>query len=96
MDNNYKGNITTIIKWISMLIAGWTIGLLASQNLNLPVDAATLSQVITALIFLGIGYLDAKYPNTFKFLHTNHTEPTDEDLILNDEYEWLGDDDNGC
>ena len=40
---NYKGNLSTIIKWISMLIAGWTIGLLASKNLNLPVDAATLS-----------------------------------------------------
>ena len=90
---NYKGNLSTIIKWISMLIAGWTIGLLASKNLNLPVDAATLSQIISAFIFLFIGYIDAKYPNTFKFLHSNDTnDPTDEDLILNDEYEWLGDD----
>ena len=97
--DNIKGNLTTIIKWISMYIAGWTIGTLTAHGLNLPVDTTILSQVIFAFIMLLVGYLDAKYPNTFKFLHNNNpTDPTiieDEDLILNEEYEWLGDDSDG-
>ena len=83
-----------------MTIAGWAIGTLTAHGLNLPVDTATLSQIISAIIFLFIGYIDAKYPNTFKFLHnTEDVDPTvinDEDLILNEEYEWLGDGDDGC
>lgn len=67
-ENNYTGNISTIVKWISMLIAGQVIGALAAQGLNLNVDATTLSEVIGAFIFLCIGYIDAKYPNTLKFL----------------------------
>lgn len=97
--DNIKGNLSTIIKWISMIIAGWAIGTLTAHGLNLPVDSTTLSQVISAFIFLGIGYIDAKYPNTFKFLHNQNMDPTvieDEDLILNEEYEWLGDDDGSC
>ncbi len=79
-----------------MLIAGYSIGYLASKNLNLPVDTATLSQVISAFIFLAIGYLDSKYPNTFKFLHNDTIDPTTtEDLVLNDEYEWIGDEEDG-
>jgi hypothetical protein len=88
--DNYKGNISTIVKWISMLIAGWTIGTLTSYGLNLTVDSATLAQVISAIIFLGIGYIDAKYPNTFKFLDNAPIDltPTEEDLLLNEEYEF--------
>ena len=61
---NYTGNISTIVKWISMLIAGWAIGVLASNGLDLTVDSATLAQVISAIIFLLLGLIDAKYPNT--------------------------------
>ena len=92
MDNNYTGNISTIVKWISMLIAGWAIGTLAAHNLNLGVDAVTLSQIISAVIFLGIGYVDAKYPNTFKFLDNAPIKP-EPNLVLNDEYEC---DNNEC
>ena len=70
-----------------MTIAGWLIGLIAAQGLNLPVDTTTLAQVIAAIIFLALGYLDAKYPNTFKFLG-NATVPIDPtEPVLNDEYE---------
>ena len=95
MDNNYTGNISTIVKWISMLIAGWAIGTLAAHNLNLGVDAVTLSQVISAIIFLGIGYVDAKYPNTLKFLGNAPIKPTieTEETVLNPEYEC---DNNEC
>lgn len=83
---NYIGNLSTIVKEISMLIAGWAIGTLAAHGLDLGVDSATLAQVIGAFIFLIIGYIDAKYPNTFKILG-NSTQPvTTEETILNDEY----------
>lgn len=81
-----KGNITTIIKWISMTIAGWLIGLIAAQGLDLGIDSTTLAQVITAIIFLILGYLDAKYPNNFKFLHDQEPEEYPE-VPLNEDYE---------
>ena len=88
MTSNYIGNLSTIIKTVSMIIAGWLLGTLAANNLNLGVDEATLSQVISSLIFLGLAYIDAKYPNTFKFLGNNpsiETIPAGE-IVLNEEY----------
>ena len=82
-----KGNITTIIKWISMTIAGWLIGLIAAQGLDLGIDATVLSQVIAAFIFLALGYLDAKYPNNFKFLHDQEETEDYPDIPLNEDYE---------
>ena len=66
MDNTI-GNLSTIVKIISMWIAGWFIGILISQGLNLPISESQLSEIITSIIFLAIGYIDAKYPNTLKF-----------------------------
>ena len=86
------GNITTIIKWISMTLAGWLIGTLTAQGLNLPVDTTVLSQVIAAIIFLILGYIDAKYPNTFKFLGNQKLEVDPTEPVLNDEYECDNDD----
>ena len=88
MTDNYVGNITTIVKWVSMYIAGWTIGTLTAYGLNLPVDSTTLSQVIFGLIMLGVGYVDSKYPNTFKFLG-NDEEMEIEDIDPAGEYENL-------
>ena len=84
---NEIGNISTIIKWISMYLAGWLIGTLTAQGLNLPVDSTVLSQVIFGFIMLGVGYIDSKYPNTFKFLG-NATLPVDPtEPVMNQEYE---------
>ena len=85
---NEIGNITTIIKWISMYLAGWLIGTLAAEGLNLPVDSTVLSQVIFGFIMLFLGYIDSKYPNTFKFLG-NATQPIVDptEPVLNEEYE---------
>lgn len=52
-----------------MTIAGYIIGALAAQGLDLNIDVTILAQVIGAILFLILGYLDSKYPNTFKFLH---------------------------
>lgn len=94
MMEKYIGNITTIIKSISMIIAGWAIGTAAAHNLDLGIDAATLSQVITAIIFFILAYFDAKYPNTFKILGNDN--PDDQpvgEVVLNDEYEYDVEDD---
>lgn len=92
--SNHIGNLSTIIKFISMTLAGYLVGVLAAHNLDLGVDAATLSQIIGTLLFMALAYIDAKYPNTFSFLGNN--EEVDigtilgyppEETVLNDEYE---------
>ena len=99
--DNAIGNLSTVIKIISMSLAGWFIGILISKGLNLPISEAQLSEVISSIIFIIIGYIDAKYPNTLKFLGNNTTtttssEPVIED-VLNDEYTTeFGDDADGC
>ena len=70
-DNNLKGNLTTVIKLISMPIAGYAIGLFISYGINIPVDQATLAEIIAAILFLGVGFMDAKFPNTFNWLDNN-------------------------
>ena len=92
--DNLKGNLSTIIKFVSMYIAGWFIGLCISYGLNFPVDTQTLSCVIAGLIWLGIGYIDAKYPNTMKWLGNQIRTPPEIEGILNDEY--VSDNDDGC
>ena len=92
-DNNYVGNISTIVKFISMTLAGYLIGVAASKGLNLPIDAAALSQLIGTILFFLIAYIDAKYPNTFGWLgNSNEVDmgtvlgyPAEE-TVLNDEY----------
>jgi len=81
------GNITTIVKWISMTLAGYLIGIITAHGLKLGVDAQTLSEVIGAFIFLALGYLDAKYPNTFKFLGNAQLPLDPTEPVLNEEYE---------
>ena len=46
---NEIGNLSTIVKFISMTIAGYLIGALASKGLNLPIDADLLAQMIGAV-----------------------------------------------
>lgn len=80
-----------------MMIAGSVIGTLTAHGLNLNVDATTLSEVIGAFILLIIGYIDARFPNTFNFLGLGNNNVNDpvatESQILNDEY-VTGDEDD--
>lgn len=89
---NKIGNISTIIKFISMTIAGYLIGVAATKGLNLPFDAEVLSQLISTLLFFCLAYIDAKYPNTFAWLDNAPVEivmETEEDLINEDYYEEI-------
>lgn len=78
-ETNTIGNTTTIIKMISMTLAGYIIATLTAHNLQLNIDASMLAELIGAIIFLALGYLDAKYPNTFKFLNNNVESQEDEE-----------------
>ena len=75
-DNNYIGNVSTVIKVIGMMFAGWILSIFAAQGLDLGVDASTLGEAIGVILGLGFGYVDAKYPNTFGFLdNKDDTQP---------------------
>ena len=95
MTNNI-GNITTIIKTISMMFAGYFLGYCVSIGLNLPISQEQLSEIFFTIILFIAAYLDAKYPNTFKILGNNIPDdlPSGE-TVLNDEYEYdeIGDED---
>ena len=78
-DNNYIGNVSTVIKVIGMMFAGWILSIFAAQGLDLGVDASALGEAIGVILGLGFGYVDAKYPNTFGFLgNKNDIQPIDE------------------
>ena len=83
---NNIGNITTTIKTICMLIAGYTIGYLVSIGLQLPINQEQLAEILFTLLTLIGAYLDAKYPNNFQFLHPEETLEQETETVLNDEY----------
>ncbi len=100
MENtNFIGNISTIVKYVSMLIAGWFIGLLVAHGFNLPIGAEELSQLISAIIFLALAHIDATNPNTIFNKTTETTSKKSNDECIEDinpasEYE-IGEE-NGC
>lgn len=59
-----------------MTLAGYLLATLTAHNLNLNIDASMLAEVIGAIIFMIIGYIDSRYPNTFKFLD-NASQPVE-------------------
>lgn len=85
-NNELLGNLTTIIKTLSMMIAGYAIGYAVSIGLNLPISEEQLSEIIMTVIFFLLSYLDAKYPNTFAFLGNTKPVIVTEETVLNDEY----------
>lgn len=104
-ETNYIGNLSTIVKFISMTLAGYLIGVAASKGLNLPIDTAALSQFISTIIFFIIAYVDAKYPNSFDWLGNGNLVDMgtilgypSQEVVLNEEYETEieGDQEDGC
>ena len=91
-NNNIIGNGSTIIKTLSLTIAGYILAGLAAQGYDLGIDVNILASLIGAIIGLIISYVDAKYPNTFKFLDNTPITPDniveEQDLLLNEEYEF--------
>ena len=92
MDNKI-GNISTIVKFLALTMAGWIISTLAAQGYELGIDATTLASVIGAIIGLCLAYIDAKYPNSFGWLGNAQLPVDPSEPVLNDEYEC---DNDGC
>ena len=86
MNTETIGNLTTIIKTISVMFAGYALAYFVSIGLNLPITQEQLSEVIMTVIFFLIAYIDAKYPNTFKFLGNDKPVTNYEETVMNDEY----------
>lgn len=73
-----------------MAIAGWAIGIMVSNGLQLPITESQLSEILFTIIIFIIGYLDSKYPNTFSFLgNTSKGTIKGDDRVLNPEYEKM-------
>lgn len=92
-ETNYIGNISTIVKTILMMVAGWFIGYAASHGLNLPIDATQLTEILFVIICFVAAYIDAKFPNSFAFLGNANIVDMgtilgypSEEVVLNDEY----------
>lgn len=58
--DNVTGNLSTILKFIVMVIAPY----LAVYG----IDQSTLYAVLSAVVGLVLAYVDAKYPNSMSFL----------------------------
>ena len=102
-NTNFIGNLSTILKTLCMMIAGYAIGYAVSIGLDLPIDATQLSEILFTILCAIAAYIDAKYPNTFQFLGNNKNNPVEQQLVLkeivlNEEYTNPPEDggDDGC
>lgn len=90
-NTNFIGNGSTIFKTICMLIAGYAIGYFLSIGLNLPISQEQLSEILFIILCALGAYIDAKYPNTLKFLGNGKNNQVEQQLVLkeivlNEEY----------
>lgn len=102
-ETNYIGNISTIVKTICLWIAGYAIGYAVSIGFNLPISQEQLAEIFFIIICSIIAYIDAKNPNSFNWLGNGNLVDMgtilgypSEEVVLNDEYELEGDEQDGC
>ena len=91
--DNIIGNVSTIIKTLCMMIAGYALGYFLSIGLQLPISQEQLAEILFTIILFIAAYIDAKYPNSFDFLGNGNLVDMgtvlgypSEEVILNDEY----------
>lgn len=101
--SNYIGNISTIVKTIFMMFAGYCLGYFISIGLNLPISQEQLAEIMWTIFAFIIAYIDAKNPNSFNWLGNGNLVDMgtilgypSEEVVLNDEYEIEGDEQDGC
>ena len=92
MQDNLIGNTSTIVKTLSLTLAGYILAGLAAQGYDLGIDVNILASLIGAVIGFAISYIDAKYPNSFGWLGNGKRVIETEETVLNDEYEVVNDD----
>ena len=88
VNDEFIGNLTSIVKTVLLGFAGYCLGYLVSIGFNLPISAEQLAEILFMLLCLVWSYFDMKYPNAFKFFRNSPVASveTEEDLI-NEEYE---------
>lgn len=82
INNETVGNVSTIIKYASMLITGWTISILANHGLNIQGQEQYLTELISIILFFVLAHVDAKYKNTF---FNNYQENNNENIEEEDD-----------
>ncbi len=92
-DTNYIGNLSTIVKTLCMMFAGYALGYFISIGLNLPISQEQLSEILFTIIMFIAAYIDARYPNSFDFLGNGNLVDMgtilgypSQEVVLNDEY----------
>ena len=75
---NLEGNISTILVWIYVIIAPYIAQYMTQDQ---------FITIATALIGLLLTIWSAYNPNTFKFLGNQPEPASNEEIVLNDEYE---------
>ena len=88
MNDELIGNLSTIMKFFFMTLAGYLIGVAAANGLDLPIDQTALAELLSTLFLFILAYIDAKHPNTFPFLGNAKAVLVydNEEKVLNDEY----------
>lgn len=77
LNEDTLGNLTTLIKICIMTIAPYIA-------VQLGTDDGTVIAFLTATVTFVLAVLDAKYPNSFKFLHDPETIPEPEPVTIPD------------
>lgn len=100
MDNPI-GNSTTIINTIIVAVAGIIFGKWGATLLQLGIDQKILVEIISFVVFTVFAYVNAKHHNNLFDGQAESTEPAEpifnnDAPVLNDEYEFTGDENDGC
>ena len=103
MPDNIIGNLSTLVKTLCMMFAGYALGYFISIGLNLPISQEQLAEILFTIILFIAAYIDAKHPNTFDWLGNGNIVDMgtilgypSEEVVLNDEYITTEDDEDGC
>ena len=80
---NFKGNVTSILKTVLMAISGFLIASAAAKGYNFPVSETELTEILFTIATLVLAYFDAKHPNSFAFLDNQTTCDCDTECLCN-------------
>lgn len=103
MADNLIGNISTLVKTLCMMFAGYALGYFISIGLNLPISQEQLAEIMFTILLFIAAYIDAKFPNTFNSLGNGNIVDMGtvlgypkEETVSNDEYETEEVGEDGC
>ena len=83
-------NISTIATFAAIVITS------ILEYFGYTLDQEAITPLVLGIITLAIAVWSSKNPNDMAILGNAKTPVNPEEPVLNDEYEWLGDDDDSC